>query len=67
VNFYYPEAEELTGSQNIIKFLFFSNCLKPDRLISAVQTHKPHRLYISLDGSEETYLYMQENGYKDAT
>jgi MoaA/NifB/PqqE/SkfB family radical SAM enzyme len=64
----HPEAEEILSwfSKNHSNFDIFSNCLKPDRLISAVQNHKPHRLYISLDGNEETYLYMRgKNGYKD--
>lgn len=42
-----------------------SNCLKPDSLIAAVRKYKPQRLYISLDGNEETYLYMRgKAGYQ---
>jgi MoaA/NifB/PqqE/SkfB family radical SAM enzyme len=64
----HPEAEEILSwfSKHHTNFDIFSNCLKPDRLIAAAQNHKPHRLYISLDGNEETYLYMRgKDGYKD--
>jgi MoaA/NifB/PqqE/SkfB family radical SAM enzyme len=64
----HPEAEEVLNwfSKHHTNYDIFSNCLKPDRLIAAVQKHKPHRLYISLDGNEETYLYMRgKDGYKD--
>ena len=45
-------------------FDLFSNCLKPEILIEAVDKYKPHRLYISLDGDEQTYLHMRgKNGY----
>lgn len=36
-----------------------SNCLQPELLIEAVQKHTPRHLYVSLDGTEETYLYMR--------
>jgi MoaA/NifB/PqqE/SkfB family radical SAM enzyme len=63
----HPEANEIMTwfSTHHRNFDIFSNCLKPDLLIEAVMRHKPHRLYISLDGNEETYLYMRgKNGYK---
>jgi MoaA/NifB/PqqE/SkfB family radical SAM enzyme len=64
----HPEADKIMSwfSKHHSRYDIFSNCLKPDRLIEAVQKHKPHRLYISLDGNEETYLYMRgKNGYSD--
>jgi MoaA/NifB/PqqE/SkfB family radical SAM enzyme len=64
----HPQADEMMEwfSTNHPNYDIFSNCLKPDRLIEAVQKYKPHRLYISLDGDEQTYLYMRgKNGYKD--
>jgi len=64
----HPEANEIMHwfSKHHRNYDIFSNCLKPDRLIDAVRQYKPHRLYISLDGNEETYLYMRgKNGYND--
>lgn len=64
----HPEADEIMDwfSKHHRNYDIFSNCLKPERLIEAVRKYKPHRLYISLDGNEETYLYMRgKNGYKD--
>lgn len=46
-------------------FDLLSNCLKPDDLISAVKKFPPRHLYISLDGTAETYLYMRgKPGYE---
>lgn len=62
----HPEAEEILQwfASNHPNFDLFSNCLKPDRVIEAVKKHKPEKLYISLDGTEETYLYMRgKDGY----
>jgi MoaA/NifB/PqqE/SkfB family radical SAM enzyme len=64
----HPEADAILNwfSKHHANYDIFSNCLKPERLITAVQKNKPHRLYISLDGNEETYLYMRgKDGYKD--
>jgi MoaA/NifB/PqqE/SkfB family radical SAM enzyme len=64
----HPEADKILKwfSRHHRNYDLFSNCLKPDRLIAAAKEYKPHRLYISLDGNEETYLYMRgKNGYKD--
>ncbi|MEO5683684.1 MAG: radical SAM protein [Chitinophagaceae bacterium] len=64
----HPEADAILAwfAENHPNYDIFSNCLKPDRLIAAVQKYKPHRLYISLDGDEETYLYMRgKDGYKN--
>ena len=40
-------------------FDLLSNCLKPESLIEAVKKFPPRRLYISLDGTAETYQYMR--------
>jgi MoaA/NifB/PqqE/SkfB family radical SAM enzyme len=40
-------------------FDLLSNCLKPEILIDAVKKFPPRHLYISLDGTSETYLYMR--------
>ena len=40
-------------------FDLLSNCLKPEMLIEAVKKFPPRHLYISLDGTAETYLYMR--------
>jgi MoaA/NifB/PqqE/SkfB family radical SAM enzyme len=64
----HPQADDIMKwfSKHHRNYDLFSNCLKPDRLIAAVKKHKPHRLYISLDGTEETYLYMRgKDGYRD--
>ena len=64
----HPEADNILSwfSKHHPHFDIFSNSLKPDRLIESVQRNKPRRLYISLDGNEETYLYMRgKNGYQD--
>lgn len=45
-------------------FDLLSNCLKPDSLIEAVKDTPPSRLFISLDGDEETYKEMRgKDGY----
>lgn len=57
----HPEADKILDwfSKNHPKFDILSNCLKPDKLIEAVKTHSPQRLYLSLDGDKETYKYMR--------
>ncbi len=63
----HPESTAILGwfASNHPNYDLFSNCLKPDALIEAALTHKPKRLYISLDGTEDTYLYMRgKDGYK---
>ncbi len=63
----HPEANEIMQwlSENHPNFDLLSNCLKPDSTIEAVNKYPPKRLYISLDGTEETYLYMRgKDGYK---
>ena len=45
-------------------FDLLSNCLKPDSLIEAVKDTPPIRLYISLDGTSDTYKEMRgKDGY----
>jgi MoaA/NifB/PqqE/SkfB family radical SAM enzyme len=64
----HPEADEILNwfSHNHPNFDIFSNCLKPERLITAVEKYKPKRLYISLDGTEDTYRYMRgKDGYNN--
>ncbi|WP_315816835.1 radical SAM protein [Paraflavitalea speifideaquila] len=63
----HPEADKILAwfSENHPNFDLFSNCLKPEKLIEAVEKYKPHRLYISLDGDKDTYLYMRgKDGYE---
>jgi len=57
----HPKAIEILKwfSQNHKNFDLLSNCLKPDLLIEAVKKHPPRHLYISLDGTAETYLHMR--------
>jgi MoaA/NifB/PqqE/SkfB family radical SAM enzyme len=62
----HPEADKILEwfSKNHKNYDVFSNCLKPDSLIEAVLRYKPHRLYVSLDGDEDTYRYMRgKDGY----
>jgi MoaA/NifB/PqqE/SkfB family radical SAM enzyme len=64
----HPEADQILDwfSQHHPNFDLFSNCLKPDRLIEAVEKYHPRRLYISLDGDQDTYRYMRgKDGYQD--
>ncbi len=64
----HPEADSILSwfSRNHKNYDLFSNCLKPEILISAVERFKPKRLYISLDGDESTYLHMRgKDGYKN--
>lgn len=63
----HPEADQILGwfAEHHPNFDLFSNCLRPDKLIEAVKKYKPHRLYISLDGDKDTYLYMRgKDGYE---
>jgi MoaA/NifB/PqqE/SkfB family radical SAM enzyme len=62
----HPEAEKILGwfAQHHKNFDLFSNCLQPERLIRCVREYRPHRLYISLDGTRDTYLHMRgKDGY----
>lgn len=62
----HPDARELMAwfHKNHPKFQILSNCLKPESLIEAVKASPPERLFISLDGTEETYKEMRgKDGY----
>ena len=62
----HPQADDILKwfVENHPNFDLFSNCLKPDNLIKSVKTYTPHRLYISLDGTDETYRHMRgKDGY----
>jgi MoaA/NifB/PqqE/SkfB family radical SAM enzyme len=62
----HPDALEIMEwfCKNHPKFDLFSNCLKPDSLLEAVRKFPPERLYISLDGTKETYKHMRgKDGY----
>jgi len=62
----HPDAPEILKwfKENHPKFDLLSNCLKPERLIEAVKTYSPRRLYVSLDGDKDTYEYMRgKDGY----
>lgn len=63
----HPEALEIMKwfRENHPNFDLLSNCLKPDNLIEAVKKYPPKRLYVSLDGDKDTYLYMRgKDGYE---
>lgn len=57
----HPEKDKILGwfSEHHPNFELLSNCLKPEIVIEAVELYKPKRLYISLDGSRDTYKYMR--------
>lgn len=62
----HPESREIIGwfHENHPNFDLLSNCLKPDNLIEVVKKSPPGRLYISLDGTSETYREMRgKDGY----
>ena len=63
----HPEAMEIMKflHDNHPNFDLLSNCLKPEGTIEAVKKYPPKRLYISLDGTKETYQYMRgKDGYE---
>jgi MoaA/NifB/PqqE/SkfB family radical SAM enzyme len=57
----HPEADGILKwfSENHKNFELLSNCLQPHKVIDAVRKYPPKRLYLSLDGGKETYLYMR--------
>lgn len=62
----HPDALEILEWFSIHhkNFDLLSNCLKPEKLIEAVKKYPPRHLYISLDGTQETYLHMRgKDGY----
>ena len=64
----HPEAMQILEwfSKNHPYFDLLSNCLNADRVIDAVKKYPPKRLFLSLDGTKETYLHMRgKDGYDD--
>ncbi len=62
----HPQSREIIRwfHEHHPKFDLLSNCLKPDNLIEVARTTPPSRLFISLDGTEETYTHMRgKDGY----
>ena len=62
----HPKSREIISwfHENHPRFDLLSNCLKPDSLIEVVKKTPPARLFISLDGTEETYRHMRgKDGY----
>jgi MoaA/NifB/PqqE/SkfB family radical SAM enzyme len=62
----HPDALEILEwfHHNHPKFDLLSNCLKPELLIESVLKYPPKRLYLSLDGTKETYEHMRgKDGY----
>lgn len=62
----HPDAMEILQwfHLNHPNFDLLSNCLKPENVINAVKLYPPRRLFISLDGTKETYMYMRgKDGY----
>ena len=57
----HPEAMEILEwfYNNHKNFELLSNCLQPHRVIESVKKFPPKRLYLSLDGNQDTYLYMR--------
>lgn len=62
----HPEAEKILSwfAQHHPNFDLLSNCLKPQKVIDAVEKYTPGRLFVSLDGDRNTYQYMRgKDGY----
>ncbi|MER3497840.1 MAG: radical SAM protein [Chitinophagaceae bacterium] len=62
----HPDAVEIMKwfKKNHPNFDVLTNALKPDELEDAVRQAAPRRLFISLDGDRESYLYMRgKDGY----
>ncbi|MDE0472530.1 MAG: radical SAM protein, partial [Ekhidna sp.] len=62
----HPDAEKILEwfSKNHPHFDLLSNCLKPEKVIESVKKYTPRRLFVSLDGTRETYKYMRgKDGY----
>ena len=63
----HPEADQILAwfAKNHPNFDLLSNCLKPDQVIASVLQYRPKRLFLSLDGNQETYQYMRgKDGYQ---
>ncbi|MFW5659733.1 MAG: radical SAM protein, partial [Bacteroidota bacterium] len=62
----HPQAFDILQwyHNNHKNFDLLTNCLKPKNAIEAVNKYPPKRLFISLDGTSETYKYMRgKDGY----
>ncbi|HEV7621943.1 MAG TPA: radical SAM protein, partial [Flavisolibacter sp.] len=62
----HPRAMDILKwfSQNHPKFDLLTNALRPEKVIEAVEKYPPKRLFISLDGPNETYYHMRgKDGY----
>jgi len=62
----HPEADKILAwfTQHHPNFDILSNCLKPQKVIQAVEKYNPRRLFVSLDGDRDTYYYMRgKDGY----
>jgi hypothetical protein len=57
----HPQAMDILKwfHENHPYFELLSNCVQPHKVIEAVKKYPPIRLYLSLDGSAETYKYMR--------
>ena len=57
----HPQAREILAwfKANHPRYTLLSNCLAPARVIDAVRTFRPARLYVSLDGDRDTYKRMR--------
>ena len=63
----HPEAIPIMGwfRDHHRNFDLLTNCLQPDLAIEAIKKHPPRRVYISLDGDQESYLHMRgKDGYE---
>jgi len=63
----HPDAVDIMKwfRQHHSNFDVLTNALKPDELEEAVKQAAPRRLFISLDGDQESYLYMRgKDGYE---
>jgi len=62
----HPEADQILGwfDRNHPNYTLLSNGLAVDKVVAAVKQHHPKHLYVSLDGTRETYLHMRgRDGY----
>lgn len=62
----HPEADNILSwfDAHHPNYTLLSNCLAASKVIAAVKKHRPKHLYLSLDGSRETYCYMRgRDGY----
>lgn len=57
----HPEADAIMAwlKEHHPCYTLLSNCLLPKRVIEAVRAYAPKRLYVSLDGTKDTYRQMR--------